>query len=76
MDHTPETDAQLIPDVKHSNDDGDSIYSDCVPAELARKLETERNELLDATRNLKLTKGRHSTQVAADRLFNLLPEAQ
>lgn len=50
----------------------------------ARRLERERNECIqlrsrveqleDAIRNLQLTKGRHGTQIAAERLFALLPE--
>ena len=36
---TPETDAALIYDVKHSNDEGDSVYSDCIMSDLGRNLE-------------------------------------
>lgn len=36
-------------------------------------LKRERDKLIDAIRNLRDVKGRHHTQIAADRLFALLP---
>lgn len=42
---------------------------------LARKLERERNALIEAVRNVRDTKGRHNTEIACKRLFDLLPES-
>jgi len=53
MSDTPETNRRIIPDVKYCNDAGDSVYTDCVPAGLARKLERERDEARRASKILK-----------------------
>ncbi len=47
-----------------------------VPADFARKLERERDELREAVRNLINVQGRHQTQIAMQRLIAILPENQ
>lgn len=39
-----------------------------------RRVAEERDRLQDAIRNLRVVKGRHNTQIAMDRLIDLLPE--
>ena len=66
MNDTPETDTK-------THDVGDSTECLMVSAEVARKLERERDELIHAVKALKAAKGRFHTQQAATNLFNLLP---
>lgn len=62
MSDTPETDAALYP----------MNQVDIVWPEFARKLERERDELRKAIKNFYKAKGRHNSQIAAARMFELV----
>lgn len=85
---TPETDALWSAWASETLPNGQFRYGPQDLADLARKLERELDEktllamqfsgelseLRTAIRNLRDAKGRHNTQLAAERIFALLPE--
>ncbi len=71
---TPETDKAHEEYLKRSWTEHPLLTTDMAPVEHARKLERERDELRDQLRAMVNAKGRHNTQIAMEKLVDLLPE--